>query len=323
MITWGINALNHDASVAVFKDNNLAFFGRSSTYTGVPGDQHLCSALLKDAFNIGGGPDKIVWYERPWLKKLRQIRAGQYHWAFDLDELPSRYLKKLKLGYAPISYVSHHRSHAAAGFLTSPFTEATIVVLDAIGEFESATIWQGRGTDLKKVWSRSYPTSLGLYYSAFTKLLGFKPVGEEHLLQKLSTTSTAKDQHYGWIESLWSTDWRLRYNLHKGVEDWPYPVTDENRANIAATVQSIFEKRVQEVMNIAKDLSGSNNLVYMGGCAMNSKFNERLPNQWDGLWSLPIPGDASSAIGCVLWNKKIRIDWKDGVAKHLQIKYNN
>lgn len=324
MITWGINALNHDASIAVFNNDNLVFFGRSSTHTGVIGEQHLCSGLLKAAFNAGyKGPDKIVWYERPWLKKLRQLRAGQYHWALDMDELPRRYLKSWKLGYAPVSYVPHHLSHAAAGFLTSPFEDATVVVLDAIGEFESATIWQGQGTDLKKVWSRSYPTSLGLFYSAFTHLLGYTPVREEHLLQQLSKSGKSTDRYYGWIESLWEDDWHLKYNLHKGIQDWPYPITEDQRADIAATVQSIFETRAQEIMNTAKDLGKSKNLVYMGGCAMNSKFNERLPNQWDGLWSLPIPGDASSAIGCVLWDKKIRIEWTGDVAKHLQIKYNN
>lgn len=323
MITWGINALNHDASIAVFNNSNLAFFGRSATYTGIPGDQRLCSRLMIEAIeSTNSGPDNIVWYERPWLKKFRQLRAGQFHWAFDLDELPSRYLKSLKLGYAPISYVPHHLSHAAAGFLTSPFEEATVVVLDAIGEFESATIWKGQGTDLKKIWSRSYPTSLGLFYSAFTHLLEYTPVKEEHLLQQLSKEGVARDKYFGWIESLWGPNWKLNYNLHRGVPDWPYTIDDKNKADIAATVQSIFETRVQEVMNIAKDLNKSNNLVYMGGCAMNSKFNERLPNQWNGLWSLPIPGDASSAIGCVLWNKKIRINWPNNVVKHLQIKYN-
>jgi carbamoyltransferase len=316
MIIWGINALNHDASIAVFKDSKLVFWDRSSSYTGVVGDQHLCSDLITDAFHAGGGigPNKIVWYERPWLKKLRQLRAGQWRWAFNLDELPSRYLKRIGLVYAKIEYVDHHLSHAAAGFLTSPFKEAAIVVLDAIGEFECASVWKGQGTDIKKVWSQRYPNSLGLFYSAFTHLLGFVPTKEEHLLQKLS----------------YEGDWSLYYdrvkayvgkNLHRGVRDWSAPVDYTNRKHIAAAVQRVFEQEAQKVIERAIPLS--KNIVYMGGCALNTRYTEKVANQFVGTWSLPSPGDSSSSIGAVLWKEKNRIEWDRPLAKHIEIKYNN
>jgi carbamoyltransferase len=316
MIIWGINALNHDASIAVFKDSKLVFWDRSSSYTGVVGDQYLCGEIIKNALHAGGGigPSKIVWYERPWLKKLRQLRAGQWRWAFDLNELPSRYLKKYGLGYAKIEYIDHHLSHAAAGFFTSPFEEAAIVVLDAIGEFECASVWRGQGTDIKKVWSRKYPKSLGLFYSAFAELLGFIPTREEHLLQRLSDEG----------------DWTIYYdqvkpyinkNLHQGVRGWTIKITDDNRKHIAAAVQRVFEDQAQKIIDRAVFLS--DNLVYMGGCAMNSKYNKIIAMQFRGTWSLPTPGDSSSSIGAVLWKEKTRIEWERPIAKHIEIKYNN
>jgi carbamoyltransferase len=322
MITWGINALNHDASIAVMVDNELRFWRRASEYSNIKGDDKLNSGLIRDALNAGGGrgPGDIVWYERPWLKKSRQLYAGQYRWAFDFTELPSVYLKKFKLDYAKIHYIPHHLSHAAAGFLTSPFTDAVVVVLDAMGEWESATIWQGHQNSLKKLWSRSYPTSLGLFYSAFTDLIGLQPVGEEHFLQQMSERGDPH-RYGGTVYAYWKRNWRLKHNLHRGVRNWPHPIqTDQDRYDIAAAVQSVFELQAYEVIQTAKHLSTSRNLVYMGGCAMNSKFNKILPDEFDHTWSLPIPGDAASSMGAALYFKKTRHRYKGDLAKHLEIK---
>ena len=302
MITWGINALNHDISIAVFEGNELKKF---NTVKGVDRNSDIIRTSL-DA-SSGRGPSVIAWYERPWLKKTRQLYAGQYNAAFDMSVVPSKWLKSSNLGYAKIKYFPHHKSHAAAGFFTSPFDNATIVVLDAMGEWESASIWQGRGTDLKKVWSRSYPNSLGIFYSAFTQLIGYKPVSEEYLLQRDSDLGDP-ERYLETVRSYFDGILSLRYNLHCGVLDWPFPIScDQDRWDIAAAVQRVFEDQADMVMLIARRLSDNRNLVYMGGCAMNSKYNKYLDTQWDRVWSLPNPGDPSSAIGAALLSLNTRI----------------
>ena len=321
MITWGINALNHDASIAVVKDGELIFWKRSSEYTDIPGDQFLCRQLIQDATKAGGAhADEVVWYENAWLKKTRQLYAGQYRWAFNYNELPKVYLKKVGIRYNKFSYVPHHLSHAAAGYLTSPFKNAVIVVLDALGEWESSTIWYARGRTFEKVWSRKYPTSLGLFYSAFTDLIGLKPISEEHELQKLSDQGNPT-RYKLLVKDFWTSDWELRQNLHRGVRDWKGYFQYSDRADVAAAVQEVFEKQAQKVFDIAKEYS--DNLVYMGGCAMNSKFNKKLEDQFNGIWSLPVPGDSASAIGCALHSQNTRIKWNGPIAKHIKIKYNN
>ena len=82
---------------------------------------------------------KVVYYEKPWLKKTRQFYAGQYGTALSYTELPSWHLEHF--GIKIDEYVKHHDSHAAAGYFTSPFNEATILTVDAIGEWESTTIF--------------------------------------------------------------------------------------------------------------------------------------------------------------------------------------
>jgi len=324
MIVWGVNALNHDASIAVFDSGKLKFWKRNSEISKISQDDNLSNQLIKEAIDSANqqGPSVIVWYEKPWLKKLRQLYAGQYHWALDHKELPSIYLKTFNLAYPKIYYVPHHLSHASAGFLTSPFEEATIVVLDALGEWESATIWCGKGTKISKVWSRSYPTSLGLFYSAFTDLIGLKPIKEEHILQKYSSLGDT-NRYVDKVRSYWNFDWTLRKNLHKGITDWNLQISnDQDRYDIAAAVQLVFEEQAMKIFERAKLLSPSNNLVYMGGCAMNSKFNQKLVELYDGIWSLPVPGDSSSAIGAALYYQQKRLEWHGNLAKHIEIKYN-
>ncbi len=58
----------------------------------------------------------------------------------------------------------------------------------------------------------------------------------------------------------------------------------------------------------------------MGGCAMNSKFNNHLSDQYKKIWSLPIPGDASSAIGAALYKQQKRIKLPFSPVKHIGIK---
>lgn len=322
MIVWGINALNHDASIAVVS-HDLRFWRRSSEYTGVVGDQYLCSRIYHDALNASNGraPDEIVWYEHPLWKKCRQFYAGQFYAAFNRNDMPRRYLKKLGWPDLKITYMDHHLSHAAAGYYTSSFDNATVVVLDAIGEWESISVWRAAGMNLQRVFSRSYPTSLGIFYSAFTDLVGLKALGEEHLLQKLSDQGDSKrfrDQ----VKKYWRSDLTMRYNLHKGVFNWPsYDLTDQDKKDIAAAVQEEFEIQAQKVFDWAKKLAPNDNLVYMGGCAMNSKFNNKLYDQFKHIWSLPIPGDASSSLGAALYRKQLRINWpNNNLPRHIQIK---
>lgn len=312
MITWGINALNHGSSIAVFERSKLILFEQSK-------NDELDLSIVNRALDAGS-PDTIYWYEQPWVKKARQAYAGQWHRVFDLNDLPKRYLRDRGLGYADLKYTAHHASHAAAGYYTSPFNHCAVVVLDAIGEFECATIWEGRNGELKKLWSSTYPQSLGLFYSAFTDLIGLEPVVEEHILEKYSYLGNSqrfyKDVKYYLNQFMVFTE-----NLHKGVRTWPYKIeSDRDRYDIAAAVQRVFEEQVDLIMTTAKSITGNECLVYMGGCAMNRRYNQRLKERWKYVWSLPQPGDASSSIGAVLYQTKQRISNYDfGVVKHLEI----
>jgi len=311
MIEWGVNALNHGSSLAVFKDGNLWSNQADSS-------DELDSKIITDALHVGA-PDRIFWYERPWIKKARQLRAGQWHRALDMTVLPRRYMKAQH--YAPITYTPHHASHAAAGYYTSPFNHCAIVVLDAIGEFECATIWEGKHGEMRKVWSRSYPNSLGLFYSAFTQALGMTPIRDEWKLQAMAEKGNPLFFYYR-VQKYFTGLLELNYNFHKGVKDQKFYIDSiEDECNLAAAVQMVFEDQIRMVMLEAKKLINTDCLVYMGGCAMNSAANKKIVEpMWQYRWTLPSPGDPSSSIGAVLYHTKQRVKKYDfGVAKHLAI----
>ena len=312
MIEWGVNALNHGSSLAVFKDGSLWSNQAGSS-------DELDSKIITDALHVGA-PDRIFWYERPWIKKARQLRAGQWHRALDMSVLPRKYMKAQH--YAPITYTPHHASHAAAGYYTSPFNHCAIVVLDAIGEFECATIWEGKQGEMRKVWSRSYPNSLGLFYSAFTHALGMTPIQDEYQLQQMSEKGNPKIFYYK-VKKYFTGLLELNYNFHKGVNDQKFYIDSiEDECNLAAAVQLVFEEQIALIMNKAKELTNSDCLVYMGGCAMNSKANKKIVEpMFEYRWSLPNPGDPSSSIGAVLYHTKQREQkYNFGVAKHIEIR---
>ena len=313
MITWGINALNHGSSLAVFSDGRLSMLEHSV-------NDRLDTNIIRSAFNYGG-PSTIFWYERPWLKKLRQLSAGQWNRAFDFSDIPSTYIKEIKTQYADLRYTPHHASHAAAGYYTSPFDHCAIVVLDAIGEFECATIWEGKHGEMRKVWSRSYPNSLGLFYSAFTQALGMTPIRDEWKLQAMAEKGNPLFFYYR-VQKYFTGLLELNYNFHKGVKDQKFYIDSiEDECNLAAAVQMVFEDQIRMIMLEAKKLVNTDCLVYMGGCAMNSDANKRFVEPaFKYRWTLPNPGDPSSSVGAVLYHTKQRVwDYNFGVVKHLEI----
>lgn len=313
MIHWGITALNHGSSIAIFNNNTYTQY----TYNS----DTLSIAQIHDLFRKHGEPDRIFWYERPWIKKARQLYAGQYNAAFDLSTIPRRQLAKCDLGHIPVTYTPHHASHAAAGYYTSPFDHCTVVVLDAIGEFECASIWEGKHGELKKVWSRSYPHSLGLFYSAFTKCVGLQPIRDEYLFQQMAEHGDPERFRDNVATYFNSDTMEFNYNFHRGVrnfdcEKW----TEQDKCDLASSVQDMFEFQVEMVMYKAKQLTNATSLVYMGGCAMNSRANKQVVKEFDYTWSLPNPGDPSSAIGAVLYHTKQRL-WQDWpTVNHIEIK---
>jgi carbamoyltransferase len=305
----GITSQNHDASMALIDGKEILWAAHSERYSRTKNDSLLNKDMLKDLYTYGS-PSQIVWFEKPWQKNLRRLRAGQNPWYVD----PGTELRKLGLEKLPVTYVSHHKSHAAGGFYTSGFKDASILVVDAIGEWDTVSIWQGDSRGIRSVWKKRYPNSLGLFYTAFTQYLGLKPNEEEYILMGMAALGKpliVEELKNEFFIDFSGPNFKLKHNLHKGCKWWENKTKARN-FDIAASVQSIMEEYLIKTVAWMSSKLPSRNLVFMGGVALNCVANSKLARleYYDNVWIMPNPGDAGSAIGAVAAYTERHLNWK-------------
>ena len=73
----GISAGFHDAGISFISDDKILFAAHSERYSKVKHDSDLNTKILSDCISQFGMPDQIAYYERPWLKQLRNLVSGQ------------------------------------------------------------------------------------------------------------------------------------------------------------------------------------------------------------------------------------------------------
>ena len=277
---------------------SLLFAGHAERYSKQKNDWYINDSLVNDALSYGS-PDAIAYYEKPLLKGSRLLlRGGSGEWN-----------PKFKIDGIPRKSFGHHYSHAAAGYYTSSFNDAVIVVLDAIGEYNTSTIWVGEGDKIKLKYKQNYPVSFGLFYSAFTQLIGLMPNQEEYIMMGMAAYGDWT-KYYKRVNDYFPSYTSQKYNFHKGITDWGL-VSEQDKFDIAAAAQIVYEQRLNDFMRMAKSMTGKNNLVFMGGCALNSSANTLLWKIFDMIWIMPNPGDAGSSLGAAAAFYGKHLDWKD------------
>ena len=309
MIILGINETSHDASVSLIKNGDILFAGHAERYTKNKNDWYINNDLLGDALKYGF-PDQIAYYEKPLLKASRLLLKGGFG-----DWKPKYMVDNMFGKRVPTKYFSHHRSHAAAGYYTSSFNDAVIVVLDAIGEYNTSTIWVGEGSKIKQVYKNNYPFSFGLFYSAFTKLVGLTPNQEEYIMMGMAAYGDWT-RYYLKVKEYFPDINKQKYNFHQGINDWNEHIGHREQFDIAAAVQRVYEERLVNFMAMAQKLTGKHNLVFMGGCALNCAANTILWRMFDNVWIMPNPGDAGSSLGAAAAAYGSHINWQHPYLGH-------
>lgn len=274
----GISEGFHNAAYAVVKDNKIEFATEVERITKQKNDKRIPDwhfDVLKERYYY----DKTIFHEHTDYKNARREMHGM--------------AKTEPCREYDIRNIFHHQSHAAAATYTAPFVPDSTVVIDAIGEFDTASIW----VDGEKVWSKTYPWSLGLFYSAITKRIGLKPNEDEYITMGMAA--------YG--KPCIDMGNVIHQNHHKGirVRKWFWHTPED----IAASAQAHLER---ELLNIfAKARKYGANVAYAGGVALNCVANSKIRDKFDNMWIFPNPGDAGSALGCILAHTKERIEFKD------------
>ena len=312
----GISCGFHDAGLSIVSDTgDILFAAHSERYSKNKHDANLCEGIIKEAQTyLVNSNFELHYYEKPWLKAIRQFRAGQPIGPLSVKQIIGPELYEM-FGDKPIKTHVHHKTHAAAGFQTSPFDDATVVVIDAIGEMDCISIWDARynsnGKALyKKLWSKKYPNSIGMFYSAMTQRVGLKPMDEEYILMGMAAygkPSHAQRMASHLFENLENLDFRS--NLHIGLEEGFLAKADD--MDIAASAQILCETLIEKIMFKAKRIGRSKNLVYGGGVALNCLANRLLGKHFHDIWIMPNPGDAGNSLGAAALGYGKKIKWRD------------
>jgi carbamoyltransferase len=322
----GISSMFHDASVTVVEDGKILFAAHAERYSKKKNDAFLNREMIREALSYGK-PDHIALHEKSWAKRLRNAVAG--NWRGVNEPSQKQWIRDFypELKDIPIKSYWHHETHAAAGVLTSPYDECAVMVIDAIGEFDTATIWHWKDGKLKRKHSIKYPNSLGLFYSAVTHYVGLKPMEDEYILMGMAAygNPTLKER----MEELFfkkdkNNPFATKLNLHRGIEQGMLSrglinVKDEaghcpKDYDIAASAQALTEEKIYDYALKAQELTGSKNLVFMGGVALNCVANRRLFNIFDSIHIMPNPGDAGSSLGAAALEYYVRagrrVEWQ-------------
>ena len=297
----GISAGFHDASATVIDNRgNILFAGHSERYSKRKNDPTIHPGLLKELCHWEY--DTVAFYERPWMHNLQQLYTGQRE--FGPWTTGGALRKHLGAWYQiPAQREvchSHHLSHAAAGFQTSQFNKATVIVIDAIGEFDTVTIYGAHYVNgqakYHRLWGQRYPHSIGLFYSAMTQEVGLNPMEEEYILMGMAAYGSARSSDLMRMQLIDSIEEvRFKENLHIGCS---YNYSQQfDSVDVAAGAQQIVEELIYSVVQRAKDFGWSRNLVYQGGVALNCLANRKLGEYFEKIWIMPNPGDSGSSLG--------------------------
>ena len=218
----GISCYYHDSAAALINDGELVAAAQEERFSRVKGDRRFpANAIrfcLRRARILPADLDYVVFYEKPFTKLDRIVRSciqtfpKSHHlfreavgdWLTDKLWVDSAIEDFLKIPKSKILYSRHHLSHAASSFFCSPFEESAILTIDGVGEWTTAAIGVGKGTELTMSKEIRFPHSIGLLYSVFTSWLGFEVNEGEYKVMGMASYGTPKYAEQ--VRSLIQTD---------------------------------------------------------------------------------------------------------------------
>ena len=351
----GISAFYHDSAAALIIDGKIIAAAQEERFSRKKHDSsypfHAIEYVLKEAKLKLNEVNYITFYEKPFLKFERLLETyvafapkGFKSFSMSMPIWLGEKLFQKKILYNElrnhdenfhdinkIYFSEHHFSHAASAYYPSPFSDATILTLDGVGEWATTTMAKGYGQELEILKEIHFPHSIGLLYSAFTYYTGFKvnsgeykvmglaPYGEPKfknlILDKLidlkeDGTFRLNMEFFDYATGLKMTNEKFSKLFGKPVRNSRKDLLTQFHMDIASSIQVITEEIVLRLArSIAKDKE-SKNLCMSGGVALNCVANGKILKEkiFENIWIQPAAGDAGGALGAALalWHKELK-----------------
>lgn len=205
---------------------------------------------------------------------------------------------------------NHHLCHAATACFSSPYDNALCVVVDGMGEGSSTSVFSFQNGKIKRLDSQRFANlaSLGIFYSQVCFAIGFDPLaGEEWKVMGLAAYGKLDEELYCLLRSalkVSNNHFALSRSYAARLEQLlPYRKRElQDNADLAFTAQKVFEEILFEFLNLAHQRWGGENLIFTGGCALNSSANGKILSStpFQNLHVPMAPGDDGNSIGAAL-----------------------
>jgi carbamoyltransferase len=223
---------------------------------------------------------------------------------------------------ARLHHVDHHLAHAASAYFCSGWDQCLVLVIDGMGETQSASLYRAQAGKLEKLVEMPARDSIGILYSVVTlhlgfdfnadeyKIMGLAPYGDPQRFRPLFeqavrlnpngtisvpllhiNRSRSERENYGATRSY------LDQHLVKArVPD--DELTDDHR-DAAAALQECLDRVMLHICTSFGRQTGIRRLALAGGVALNCTANGRLlrSGAFDQLFVQPAAGDDGSALG--------------------------
>jgi len=340
MYVLGLSCFYHDAAACLIRDGVPIAAASEQAFTRKKHDERFPVNAIRWALDEAGiSMDQVsvvAFYDKPLVKFERILKSHLAHFPKSFSQfvrgIPSWFSTKLRLdkllkqefGYqGAITYGHHHRSHAASAFYASGWDEATLLTVDGVGEWSTATWGVGRGREIEMKGEIRFPHSLGLLYSAFTAYLGFKvnsaeykvmglaPYGEPKYVDNIKQMFHLKEDGTFRLDMrCFDFDHGLRmYNsrfediMGQPTRAMEAPTLDQFHKDVARSVQEVVNEAMVKLATSAVEATGIPRLCMAGGVALNCVANGHILREApiEDLFVQPAAGDAGGAMGAALW----------------------
>ena len=283
---------------------------------------------LEDIDELAHGFDYSPYQK---IYSLDPMTAKLYREVFSRESLLAQ-IDRDMAGFRPdrVHQVSHHLAHAASAFFTSGWDDCLVIVVDAMGEAQSISIFHGHHGRLDKVSEISMQDSMGILYSLVTLHLGFDFNSDEYKIMGLAPYGNP-DRFRAFFQQVVelcpdgsiripllrlnrTRDERENYTASRKYLDDQLvkerrpedEITGEHR-DVAAALQECLDKVMLHVCGYFGSATGLRRLALAGGVALNCTANGRLMRSriFDEIYIQPAAGDDGSALGAALYRASL------------------
>ena len=321
----------HDSAAALFIDGKLAAAAAEERFSRKKHTGDFPIGAISYCLNEGGVAisevDEIAhsfdFAPHRAFYSFDPVTASLYKNVYSREAVRAQVARYLG-GYPAdrISHVDHHLAHAASAYFCSGWEECLVLVIDGMGEMQSASIYHARNGNLEKLSEMPARDSIGILYSVVTLHLGFdfnadeykimglapygnparfRPFFEEAVelredgtiripLLRMNRTRDERENHL-------ATRKCLSEHLIK-PRDPNDEITDEHR-DVAASLQECLDRAILHICKQFGSRTGLRRLALAGGVALNCTANGRLLQSgiFDEIFVQPAAGDDGSALG--------------------------